>query len=499
MLGNFDLIRLLTGTNRTSSSRGIDATSLISQLKSLQQSYTGLSSVEKVSSNPYVAKREGFARVEGRLHTLRNTAKNAQNSEQFSPMSAESADESLFFATASSSAEAGTYALSVDRLANNSTVTFGVGRDQSDSSDQGSGVDAYSGLLSDRTLTFAYNGQDYAVDLKAGETLSDVASKINKLDFGDEAGVSASLINQDGAARLIISARDSGAYTRADDGSTSQSRIDNIRITETSSGVDAGLEYGGSTVTQDDFFSSQAGQDASYSLDGITSYSSSNTVDNLVSGVTVKLNSITENDTTLTVAQDSEALKEALHSLVDAFNGVVNTLSEERRSGLSGDELARNLTSQLRDVVNSEVDDTTTSINTLAELGVQTGAGGKLEIDEDKFQQAIEQNFTAVSEVVAGNSETGTKGVAYQLDALVTELTGRTGSITARMDALSARSKSLTEQNPNQIMLANEQIRLGQVRNNVSNAMGGLGQMNDVLANTNAQLINSLQSFFSAR
>ena len=188
--------------------------------------------------------------------------------------------------TSSNSAVAGSYDIAVKQLATSSKVA-------SQRFDGGA-----SSAISEGKLTLTQGDKSYDIDVAAGATLQSVRDQINK-ELGVN-GISANIVNEAGGSRLVLSSSTTGAKTD----------ISLMGITE--------LEIVGTTQmsgTGAGFITAKA-QDAELTIDGLTVKSSSNTVSNAISGMSLELtgvsakaadNSITP--TSIKVSADNDGLK----------------------------------------------------------------------------------------------------------------------------------------------------------------------------------------------
>ncbi len=163
------------------------------------------------------------------------------------------------------------------------------------------------------------------------------------------------------------------------------------------------------------------GQNAIYSLNGGADQTSdTNTISNAVTGVTLNLQraqALADDPVTVTVAQDTTTTVNALQSFVTAFNSIVDVIAKQtaydqtKKQGapLSGDSTVLSLERQLRSLVSATALGVTGKYQSLADIGVSTGAFGsaigttdKLQLDSAKLQAALADNPQAVETLVAG-------------------------------------------------------------------------------------------------
>src|ERR1051326_1105312 len=150
---------------------------------------------------------------------------------------------------------------------------------------------------------------------------------------------------------------------------------------------------------------------------GPTQYSNSNTVSNVVTGVTASL--LTTGSTTMSVTQDTSTAITNVNSFITAFNQLEDTIdtataynaSTSTASVLTGDSTIQGLGDQLRELVANPAAGTSGQYTNLASIGISTGAFGSaigttnhLQLDSAKFTAALQSNPTAVMAVLAGSA-----------------------------------------------------------------------------------------------
>lgn len=223
------------------------------------------------------------------------------------------------------------------------------------------------------------------VTFEATDTLEDVANKINSTGVG----VSATVIN-DGTGsnpyRLSITSKTSGAIGRA--------------IIDTH-GFDLGLN----TLTQ--------GRDAvvffgsSNPADAILLTSSSNTLDQVINGVSIDLKTASNDPVELTVSRDTETLEKTVETFVEAFNTVFNRIGKydkydaetETRGSLLGDSSVAQIRSGLLNAIQGEPQGVDGQFSRLFQVGLKIGSGGALEFDKQRFREALEQSPQSVEDL----------------------------------------------------------------------------------------------------
>ncbi|QIZ77362.1 flagellar filament capping protein FliD [Ferrimonas lipolytica] len=237
------------------------------------------------------------------------------------------------------------------------------------------------------------------IDVNADDTLADIVDKINGSE--DNPGVTATIINSDDGPRLIMTSDETGVENEL-----------TISATDT---VGTGLTdtFG----TMDELVKAQ---DSEIVVDGITITSSSNEVDDAVNGLTLNLTKADPDETTkLTIDMDTGTTKTAIEDFVEAYNAMAETIAdlteydaeEESAGALQGDSMTRGITSILRSSLGDQYNLDGQSAS-LSQFGVSFDAYGKLEIDEDMLDEAIENDVGSLTSLFSAEDT----GLAYVLD-----------------------------------------------------------------------------------
>jgi flagellar capping protein FliD len=148
-------------------------------------------------------------------------------------------------------------------------------------------------------------------------------------------------------------------------------------------------------------------------------------VDDVISGVTLHLHDTTEDgaggydNIEVNLTRDTEALKEKLTGMVEAYNAAVMFIQEktaydpeEKRSGVLGhDYSVQTIWSEIKDpfiglLAGFGEEDTFTSP---ADIGLTLGADGMLELDSAEFDEAVVDDYLGVLSIIgamkSGNSD----------------------------------------------------------------------------------------------
>ncbi len=239
---------------------------------------------------------------------------------------------------------------------------------------------------------------EITVDL-SNNTLDGIAQAINNLDFG----VTANVITDVNGSRLAITSDTSG---EAGDLTITQDGVDPVE----------GLS-----------FTTTAGQNALFTVDGVSVETASNTVTDVITGVTLNLLNVSGGtDVTLTIEQDEEKAREAVDEFVAAYNAVIQAINTqftfnpltEQGGALSGDSSLRSVQSRiLKDAVFSISGNN--GIVNLATIGIDLADDGTLSVNSTELDNALASNFEDVQTLItsfAGNFSTDLDNLTDSID-----------------------------------------------------------------------------------
>jgi len=179
----------------------------------------------------------------------------------------------------------------------------------------------------------------------------------------------------------------------------------------------------------------QEGQDAFYTLNGLSLQSSKNEDTSTVQGATIQLfqTSGSDNPVQITVARDDDAIKKSVQDFLDAYNGIQKFIKENSAitikeskdaqgktvntpiSGpLTGEFSASSIKNQLQSILTSAIPQlaSKTQYTSLASIGITTTAKtGELAMDEAKFKKSLNNDFDGVRRLFASSGWTNNPGV----------------------------------------------------------------------------------------
>lgn len=278
-----------------------------------------------------------------------------------------SSDQSVLQLTsAASNAVAGSHTMVVSSLAQTSSYY----------SDAISSTDTLSG-----SLTIAVgSGTAQTINVDSADsdnTISSLADAINSGNYG----VSASVINDGSTQRLSLVSDTSGA-------------AGNLTISASLNDTTSGSAV--------NFTQGQAGQDAQFTIDGISATSSSNTVAGVIPGVTFQLlSSAPGTSVQVEIANNNTDVQSAVNSFVSAYNKVIRDLNAQEGKDSSGNPeplFGSPTISTLQEQLQQALDFTqsTGAVTSLTQLGVSVNNDGTLTLNTDTLGSKLNSNYQDV-------------------------------------------------------------------------------------------------------
>lgn len=155
-------------------------------------------------------------------------------------------------------------------------------------------------------------------------------------------------------------------------------------------------------VSQSDYNLRQtvAAQDSIVELNGITINRPTNTLKDVINGVTISLNEITGTSTSISGKFSADLAKEKFSEFVNYINETKQYLSNLTKRDTNGsgnnifaaDANIKSILSQFNNLTRSPITGFGTNDYYLSELGVMTNRDGTLALDEDKFNNFFDNN-----------------------------------------------------------------------------------------------------------
>ncbi|MFK7861402.1 MAG: flagellar filament capping protein FliD [Granulosicoccus sp.] len=381
---------------------GIDIESILRQLGEIERRPVEVLNRKREALDVELS---AFGRVKSALSEFQTAAKNLGSNSDFGAFVATSSDETVFTATAVNGEAAVNHEVEVLALATNHRLASGPYASADSAVESG-------------TLTFssAEESFDIVVD-ETNNTLSGLRDAINAMP--SNSSMSASIINVDGGSRLVLTAKESG----------SEGMIDVVRNSALPFGDDsAGFEE----ITE--------ATDASLIVHGFQVTRSSNTINDVIGGVTLDLTGVGKS--TVDSRRDLTSLKTAADEFVTSYNSMSTALTSISQTDLRGDQLPRGVEQRIRSMFFDSVDLGDGDSASALDMGFSFDRFGKLNLDSTRYEAALDQGVNRYVEAFA-KPETGLSSL---FSSLIDEYTQAGGVIDGREDGVDTRKSSIDTQ-----------------------------------------------------
>ncbi|HSW28475.1 MAG TPA: flagellar filament capping protein FliD [Longimicrobiales bacterium] len=163
-----------------------------------------------------------------------------------------------------------------------------------------------------------------------------------------------------------------------------------------------------------------AGADAAVRVDGVYATSTTNSISDVIPGVSLSVTAPTTEATVVTVSRNVDAVVSSVRTLVSAYNEVATFVTDQFTGGkgsskpLAGDSTLRGMLSSLRSTVQTVL---TTGVGgswtRLGDLGITIQRDGTFELDESTLEAALESDPTAVRRLFGLHGSATGAGLRY--------------------------------------------------------------------------------------
>jgi flagellar hook-associated protein 2 len=400
----------MAGIQLTGLASGMDTASIISQLMAIERTPRTKITLDQSATT----KRQSLLQdINTKLTALKTANDDLKSIATWGDtQSVESGDATKLTATRTGGAPPGGYDVAITQLATAERRTY-----------------AFQSPAADGPLkVLNKDGTERAsIDLKAGASVDDAVAAINS---STDANIYAVNVNGD----LVLAAKATG---------------DSSEFSATGAGAET---------------ERVAGLNAKLTINGAAVERQSNTITDALPGLTLTLKAKTAAGSTVgltvgTPGPDRDAITKKVQSFITAYNALVTTtradLDEKRvpnaastadaqKGTLFGDSGLTSMLSTFRSALSAPIAGLT-GLTSLADLGISTGAAntgttvnqdavdGKLVLDTDKLNAALDANPLGVRKLLGGLA--GTDGFAQSLGALIAPLQGTGGIFDARVTA----------------------------------------------------------------
>jgi flagellar hook-associated protein 2 len=442
---------------------GLDTNALISGLVQAERRPITLLENQKVKLQ---AQQGVYTTVVGALGSLKSAAQRLSLGADFDKKIAASSDSTVLTASAGSGALTGSTTVVVDTIAKAQTIQSGT----FSASTAEIGIGTLSIHVGDKIT-------DVIID-NSNNTLDGLKSAINS----SGAAVIASIVNVGtGAApdyRLVVQSKNTGTEN-------------GVTVSGTLTGGTDPFPGGGNIV--------QTAADAVFTVNGLTITRSSNTISDVLPGVTLTLLKEGDRDgvieagdasASVTVSADSSAINSAIGEFVDSYNAINEIVNSQfglnpdtqRQGTLAGDAALRGMMAKLRSEL-SKAGGIGVGFSYLSDVGIKFEKDGSLTLDDGIFTDALTKDPTGVSNLFVLAQNGIGKRIPDTVDDFISSVDG---SLTFRQKGIES-SITLIDQKVDR-----EEERIAALQERLTQQFSALEQIVSQLKSQNDYLVQQL-------
>ncbi|WP_128001553.1 flagellar filament capping protein FliD [Piscinibacter defluvii] len=403
---------------------GLDVNSIITGLMAIERRpLNNLESAEK-TINTQISE---VGKIKSALSKFRDLAGKLAGTD-FWKQTTGSSGSTAVGVTTDGNASTGSYSVQVNALASaqsiatsayaSSSALVGAGTLTLETGTWGAGQTSFTGSAST------------AVEITADDTLASVRDKIN----ASGAAVTASILSDANGARLVIRSKDTGAA--------------NAFRTSVSAGGPSALAYDPSSGVNN-ATRSQTAADASATINGLAVTSASNSLVNVLDGMTLTLNEVTTTAVTVNVKSDTEAMKKTLQDFAAAYSELTKLIATDTKydatsksaGPLQGDGAIVGLQNRLRAMLGAS-SGASSAYTRLSDVGFEIQRDGSLSVNATRLDKAL-ANLPELKKLFANSSTTDASldGFGKRFRVFASDVLGVDGTLTTRSDGLAEKLK----------------------------------------------------------
>jgi flagellar hook-associated protein 2 len=250
--------------------------------------------------------------------------------------------------------------------------------------------------------TFMVNGVSISVD-PATDSLSDILQRINDAD---------------------------AQVTTSYDSATDKIRFVSKTLGDRTIGFNAGTSNF-LAITNLAAATQTAGNDSEFKINGgAVQTRNSNEVSDAIGGTTLRF--LSAGTSTVTVSSDDDSIVENVNKFITAFNDSVDNVRKltEKDGTMAGDSSIQAVEMSLRSMIFGMVSGLSGDYASLADIGISTGSTfdvattSHLELDADKFREALRSDRANVTALFSNEDETGIANTLFDYLDAATQTTG---------------------------------------------------------------------------
>ena len=380
-------------------------------------------------------KSAGLDIVDALMDNVYESLKSLTEYGVFEARSTSSSDEDVATVTALESSDVQDFTLDVAVLATKEIEQSGSFASRTSKISSGAGTG---------TMDLAVGGETFSIPFDDTTTLEGLKETINKTAGSSVSATIVQVAPDD--FRLVLSAQNTGtgqAISITDTGGTGATL--NTQLLPDTDGV------GG----VDGMTNVQSAVDASFKFNGVDITRTSNSVDDLLAGVTISLNKVGTSN--VSVKQDREHVESKITNFIDKYNSAMFQLGEDTKSSqevsergvFSSDATIKGMRSSLMNVLSTVGE----GIGRISDYGIELDEDGRLSLDATKLGEQLDKDPVSTQAFFAGGTFTKDDGSTVEMSGIFTEIETEVAKYSYAnavldqfKDSMETRTDSLNEQ-----------------------------------------------------
>lgn len=371
---------------------GLDIDQLVADLMRIERRPVD---VRIQSRSRLQAELDAWRDLNSKLKALETKLADLKGTTIWDKLKAESSNPGVLTVSLTGTAAAGTYSVTVNRLAQNTIYQSTT-------------------AINDPSVKINFTTPSTKVDFFVNRSFVGTVSLANSMSLNDIADA----INTNTAVNKYVTA------TVAEVSPGSYSLV--ISGNNTGEANDFSYTEDGGTFTELNMQVAQIAQDAELTVGGVRYKRSTNTFDGVIAGL--RLTAVAAGTSTVTVAQDTDALVNAVRAVVDAYNAFADAVNKytsydpntKQGGALQGDARVSQLLSSVRRKLMDDVPGLPDSLKNLSQIGINTDPlssgnikAGRLTLDESKLREKLAADPAGVQQLFRSAGGVATRTVDY--------------------------------------------------------------------------------------
>jgi flagellar hook-associated protein 2 len=237
-----------------------------------------------------------------------------------------------------------------------------------------------------------------------------------------------------------------------------------------------------------------AGQNASLTVDGENVTSKDNSIDNVLTGVTLNLTKADQNTTiTLNVERDLKAITDKIQSFVTAYNAVASYITKQqtydatnKTTGgvLFGDGTLSSIKSGLTSILIQPISGVSSDFSILGLAGINVDDKGQLSIDSTKLNGFLKTNFNDIQQLFSTNGTTDSGALEYMFSTNDT----KAGTYAVNITQAAVKNSSISDAAVSGTLGADETLNISDGVNAATISLTSGMTISDIINAVNTEL-----------